>query len=132
MVKPALGLSKSFPVPVSIMVNFASKWQRNDSSTSSRSPGNIGNRLRGGSNEPLRKKIEEAMRHIQIQIARLDQTTGKLKERDASIFSRVIVSVQNNENLRANMLANELVEIRKMSGIVTQAKLALEQLVLSE
>jgi len=79
---------------------------------------------------PLKQKLEEAERHIQIQIAKLEQTSSKLAERDSQIFSRIVSSVQKNENPRANMLANELTEVRKMNGIVTQAKLALEQLVL--
>lgn len=53
-----------------------------------------------------------------------------MRERDSAIFSKIVVAVQQNENARANMYANELSEIRKMNGIVVQAKLALEQLVL--
>lgn len=36
--------------------------------------------------------------------------------------------MQRNDNTRASMLANELSEVRKMGNVVTQAKLALEQL----
>lgn len=63
-------------------------------------------------------------------MVRLDQTIAKLKEKDHALFSSVVVSVQKNDNARANMLANELTEIRKMKNIVMQAKLALEQITL--
>ena len=36
--------------------------------------------------------------------------------------------MQKNDDTRASMLANELSEVRKMNNVVTQAKLALEQL----
>ncbi|MHB8566911.1 MAG: Snf7 family protein [Nitrososphaerales archaeon] len=108
------------------MGNFASRWQRN----SSPSNGVPGLRGRTGVEKNIKQKIEEATRNLQIQIAKLDQSTLKLRERDSAIFSKVVVAVQQNENARANMLANELSEIRKMNGIVIQSKLALEQLVL--
>ena len=112
--------------------NFASRWHRKSSPTFQPPSGSLGSRIRGGEKpvQNLRQKLEEATRHIQIQIVKLEQTSAKLRDRDASIFAKVVVSVQKNENARANMLANELGEVRKMYGIVTQAKLALEQLVL--
>jgi len=78
--------------------------------------------------EPLRPKLEQASRQIQIQVVKLEQATAKLRDKDASIFSKIVSSMQRNDTTRASMLANELSEVRKMSNIVTQAKLALEQL----
>jgi division protein CdvB (Snf7/Vps24/ESCRT-III family) len=78
--------------------------------------------------EPLRPKLEMASRQIQIQVVKLENAAAKLKEKDASIFSKVVSSMQKNDTTRASMLANELSEVRKMSNVVTQAKLALEQL----
>jgi division protein CdvB (Snf7/Vps24/ESCRT-III family) len=78
--------------------------------------------------EPLRPKLEMASRQIQIQVVKLEQATAKLRDKDASIFSKVVSSMQRNDTTRASMLANELSEVRKMSNVVMQAKLALEQL----
>ncbi len=61
---------------------------------------------------------------------RLDQALARLRERDSAIFDRIVAAVQNNENARAKMLANEVSEVRKMIAVVFQAKLALEQLLL--
>ena len=110
------------------MGNFTSRWQRPPPSNSEGLGTKIKNQVTPQS--PLKQKLEEAERHIQIQIAKLEQTSSKLADRDSQIFTRIVSSVQKNENSRANMLANELTEVRKMNGIVTQAKLALEQLVL--
>lgn len=70
------------------------------------------------------------MRQIQSQMARLDATIFKLKERDSAIFTKVVSSVQKHDTQRAAIYANELSELRKMSRMATQAKLSLEQVVL--
>ena len=107
------------------MAKFSEKWQK-----PSKNNDGLGSRLRGGvrSAEPLRPKLELASRQIQIQVMKLEQASNKLKEKDASIFSKVVSSMQKNDTTRASMLANELSEVRKMNNVVTQAKLALEQL----
>jgi len=69
-----------------------------------------------------------ASRQIQIQVVKLEQLGAKLREKDASLFSKVVSSMQKNDDSRASMLANELSEVRKMNNVVTQARLALEQL----
>ena len=107
------------------MAKFTEKWQKPQKNNDG-----LGSRLKTGarSAEPLRPKLEQASRQIQIQVVKLDQVANKLKEKDASIFSKVVSSMQRNDNTRASMLANELSEVRKMGNVVTQAKLALEQL----
>jgi division protein CdvB (Snf7/Vps24/ESCRT-III family) len=107
------------------LAKFSEKWQKPPKNNDG-----LGVRLRGGarSAEPLRPKLEQASRQIQIQVVKLEQAAAKLKEKDANIFSKVVSSMQKNDSTRASMLANELSEVRKMSNVVTQAKLALEQL----
>jgi division protein CdvB (Snf7/Vps24/ESCRT-III family) len=110
--------------------DFSSKWQKQ--SSSSNSDGGRGSRIIGGLRpaEPLKPKIEQASRQIQIQIVKLEQAAAKLREKDHTIFSKIVLSMQKNDDSHATMLANELSEIRKMSSIIVQAKLALEQLTL--
>src|SRR5271166_3949615 len=108
------------------MSQFASKWDKpNDGSgftarvrDSVQSPG------------PLKPRLELAVRQIQVQVAKLDGTCAKLRDRDASIFNKVVLSIQKHDSQHASVYANELTEVRKMSRMVTQAKLALEQIVL--
>jgi len=107
------------------LVKFSEKWQK-----PSKDSDGLGSRLTGSlrSAEPLRPKLEMASRQIQVQVVKLEQLGAKLREKDASLFSKVVSSMQKNDDTRASMLANELSEVRKMNNVVTQAKLALEQL----
>jgi len=70
------------------------------------------------------------MHQIQIVMAKLDTSMAKIRERDAALFSKTVAAVQKHENQRASMFANELAEVRKVGKMVTQSKLALEQIVL--
>ncbi len=90
----------------------------------------MGSKIKEGlkSDEPIRPRLEQATRELQAQITKLDQAAAKLKEKDNAIFSSIVISVEKNDDARANMLASELLEIRKMKNLVVQAKLALEQI----
>ncbi|HYB76005.1 MAG TPA: Snf7 family protein [Nitrososphaerales archaeon] len=107
------------------MSAFAGKWEKQNNQSfggrvkdSVRSPG------------PLKPRLDLAVRQIQVQVAKLDSTSTKLRERDNSIFNKVVTSLQKHDTQHASVYANELAEIRKMNKMVTQAKLALEQIVL--
>lgn len=80
--------------------------------------------------EPIKPKLEYAVRQINTQITKLDQTSQKLKNRDANIFNNIVASLSKHDKSHATVYATELVEIRKMNKIVTQSKLALEQIAL--
>lgn len=70
------------------------------------------------------------MRQIQVVMAKLDTSMAKIRERDSTLFIKTVAAVQKHENQRAAMLANELAEVRRIGKMVTQSKLALEQVVL--
>ncbi|MGC8911092.1 MAG: Snf7 family protein [Nitrososphaeria archaeon] len=107
------------------MSKFEEKWVREQK------PG-MGDRVREAirPSGPLKPRLEDAIRAIQTQIARLDAMATKLKERDAAIFNKVVSSIQKHDTQHASVYANELAEIRKMLKMVTSSKLALEQIVL--
>ncbi len=107
------------------MSEFVSKWTRP-------STGGIGDRVREAVRPagPLKPRLEQAIRQIQIQISKLDATSIKLKERDSAIFNKVVTAIQRHDMQHAAVFANELAEVRKMNKMVTSAKLALEQIVL--
>jgi division protein CdvB (Snf7/Vps24/ESCRT-III family) len=107
------------------MSKFEEKWVREQK------PG-MGDRVREAirPSGPLKPRLEDAVRAIQTQIARLDAMATKLKERDAAIFNKVVSSIQKHDTQHASVYANELAEIRKMLKMVTSSKLALEQIVL--
>jgi division protein CdvB (Snf7/Vps24/ESCRT-III family) len=76
----------------------------------------------------LKPRLEQAIRAIQVQITKLDATANKLKERDTAIFNKVVSALQKHDTQHASVYANELAEVRKIARLVTQAKMALEQI----
>jgi division protein CdvB (Snf7/Vps24/ESCRT-III family) len=77
---------------------------------------------------PLKPRIEEAQKKLQLQITKLDTISIKMDSKDQLIFKRVVQAVQNHEIQYAKVLSAELAQIRKMSKMVNSAKLALEQI----
>jgi division protein CdvB (Snf7/Vps24/ESCRT-III family) len=76
---------------------------------------------------PLKPRIETAVNKLQLQTSKLDTMITKLNERDASLFRRVVDSMQRHDAESAKVLSNELAEVRKISKTLGQAKMALEQ-----
>src|SRR5215471_9072701 len=107
------------------MSAFAGKWEKQNSQS-------FGTRVKDSvkSPGPLKPRLDLAVRQIQVQVAKLDATSAKLRERDSSIFNKIVSSIQKHDSQHASVYANELAEIRKMNKMVTQAKLALEQITL--
>jgi division protein CdvB (Snf7/Vps24/ESCRT-III family) len=105
--------------------NFGNKWVREQK------PG-MGDKVKEAikPSGPLKPRLEDAVRAIQTQVARLDATCTKLKERDAAIFNKVVTAIQKHDTQHASVYANELAEVRKMNKMVTSSRLALEQIVL--
>ncbi|MBA3749622.1 MAG: hypothetical protein H0X03_01765 [Nitrosopumilus sp.] len=77
---------------------------------------------------PLKPRIEEAQKRLHSQIAKLENMSMKMEEKDQVIFKRVINAMQNHDSQYAKILSNELSQIRKMNKMITSAKLALEQI----
>jgi len=58
----------------------------------------------------------------------MDRALERFSKRDKAIFKRVVKSYATHDRLRANVLANELAEIRKVEKMLMQTKLALESI----
>jgi division protein CdvB (Snf7/Vps24/ESCRT-III family) len=109
-------------------MSFGNKWSRPQHGESVSE--SVRNKLRDGikSSEPLRPRIEEAQKKLQMQISKLDAISTKMNEKDKLIFDRVIQAVQNHDGQYAKLLSSELSQVRKMNTMVDSAKLALEQI----
>ncbi len=103
-------------------MNFAGKWNQQKDSISQK----VFDKVKPDT--PLKPKIDEAQKRLQLQIVKLDSISTKLKEKDDFIFKRVVESVRLQNKPYANAYATELHEIRKMDNMVTNAKLAMEQI----
>jgi division protein CdvB (Snf7/Vps24/ESCRT-III family) len=100
------------------------KWNNNAQSES------IRDKLREvtQSQTPLKPRIEEAQRKLQIQISKLDSISSKMQEKDKVIFSRIVNAMQNHDSHYAKVLSGELSQIRRTNKMVNSAKLAFEQI----
>ena len=79
---------------------------------------------------PLKPRLDFAVRRIELQVQKLDQATDRFSQRDKAIFARIVDAYAKHDSSRANVFANELAEVRKMSKLILNAKLALEQITL--
>ncbi len=80
--------------------------------------------------EPLKPRLDLAVRRIELQIQKLDKATNRLTERDKAIFDRIVKAYSKHDMPRANVFANELAGIRKMEKMIMHSRLALEQIAL--
>lgn len=103
-------------------MNFTNKWNVQKESISQRVIDKV------KPDAPLKPKIDEAQKKLQLQIIKLDSISKKLKEKDDFIFKKVVEAVRSHNKAYSNAYATELHEIRKMNNMVTGAKLAMEQI----
>jgi division protein CdvB (Snf7/Vps24/ESCRT-III family) len=80
------------------------------------------------SQTPLKLRIEEAQRKLQIQIAKLDGISSKMQEKDRVIFGRIVKAMQNHDSHYGKLLSGELSQIRKIIKMLDSAKVAFEQI----
>ena len=76
----------------------------------------------------LKPRVEMSIKRLKAQISKLDNMLSKLKERDEKIFQRVVIATQQHDTQTSKVLSNELAEIRKVSKILGNARMALEQI----
>jgi division protein CdvB (Snf7/Vps24/ESCRT-III family) len=104
-------------------MSFSNKWVKPQGET-------LGNKLLEGLKPqvPLKPRIEEAQRKLQMQISKLDSISSRINEKDQVIFKRVVLAMQSHDAQHARILSGELAQIRKMGKMIGSAKLALEQI----
>src|SRR5437867_2409370 len=102
---------------------FDSKWVKPQGES-------VGHRLLEGikPQAPLKPRIEEAQKKLQMQIAKLDSISSRMQEKDQVIFKRVVLAMQSHDASHARVLSGELSQVRKMNKMVSSARLALEQI----
>ncbi|MBI2183705.1 MAG: hypothetical protein HYU39_01970 [Thaumarchaeota archaeon] len=107
------------------MSNFARKWVKPEAPS-------ITARMKDAVRPagPLKPRLELAGRQIQAQVAKLDSTFVRLKEKDNALFNKIVAAIRKHDTQMSIALSNELVEVRKIAKMISQAKLALEQIVL--
>ena len=77
---------------------------------------------------PLKPRIERGVKKLQLQIKKLDSMLASLQERDAKLFQRIVDATQKHDTQTSKVLGNELAEVRKVTKIMSSARIALEQI----
>ena len=76
----------------------------------------------------LKPRVQTAIKKLGLQISKLDSMLNKLKERDAKLFQRIVDATQQHDTQTSKVLSNELAEVRKVTKILSNARIALERI----
>ncbi|MCV0410677.1 Snf7 family protein [Nitrosopumilus sp.] len=76
----------------------------------------------------LKPRVQEGIKKLQNQIRKLDSMLTNLQERDAKLFQRIVDATQKHDTQTSKVLGNELAEVRKVTKILSSARIALEQI----
>ncbi|WP_268541382.1 Snf7 family protein [Candidatus Nitrosotenuis cloacae] len=104
------------------MTSFEKNWARQDTA-------GITEKLRDSVKPQgaLKPRIQTAVNKLQLQISKMDSMLNKLHERDAQLFKKIVAAMQQHNTSASKVLSNELAEIRKVSKMLGNARMALEQ-----
>ena len=76
----------------------------------------------------LKPRVQDGVKKLQLQIKKLDSMLKNLQERDTQLFQRIVEATQKHDVRTSKILGNELAEIRKVTKIMSSARIALEQI----
>ena len=104
------------------MPNFDKTWARQETQS-------VTDKLREAVKPQgaLKPRIQTAVNKLQVQISKMDSMLTKLHERDAQLFQRVVTAMQQHDTSTSRVLSNELAEIRKVTKMLGNARMSLEQ-----
>lgn len=100
---------------------FSRKWSRSENSISRRMAGVF------RSKQSLSEQILMVTFRINSLKARLEQESYKLLQRDRDLFEKCVQALTSRDDLRAKIYANEIAELRKITGLILRSQLALER-----
>jgi hypothetical protein len=103
---------------------FAKKWESKPQGESFSTQ--LKNTVR--SPPPLKPALDAATRKLDMQINKLDQANERFTQKDKALFAKLVDSYTKHDQAHANIYATELAEIRKMSKLIMNARLALTRL----
>lgn len=101
---------------------FSKNWTRSDNR-------GIGEKARDTIKPegPLRPRLDTASSRLQAQIQKMDTMLGKMREKDSTLFRKVVDSMQQHDIDAGKVLSNELAEVRKVTKLLGNTRMALEQ-----
>jgi division protein CdvB (Snf7/Vps24/ESCRT-III family) len=105
------------------MTSFGNNWVKDNKSTMSE---RVKESL--GPQQPLKPRIEFAKNKIHAQNQKLDAILEKLKGKEKSLFNQVVSALQRHDTQAGKMVSNEIAQVRKTIKMISQLKMALEQI----
>jgi len=101
---------------------FTENWQKKEKSSASE-------RLREqvAPQPPMKERLETAKRKLSEEITQLNRINDKLNQKDKTLYGQVVKAYEEHDNARAQSLASELAELRKVESRTQYGKYALER-----
>lgn len=102
--------------------NLTEKWQRQDKQP-------ISEKVRDQivKPPPLRERLEFAKRRLNEEIVQLGRISDRLSAKDKALYDQLVKAYAEHDTAKANSLANELAELRKVESKTAYGKYALEK-----
>jgi len=75
----------------------------------------------------LKPRIQVAVNKLQVQTSKMDSMLTKLRERDQQLFERIVTATREHDTSASRVLSSELAEVRKVSRMLSNARISLEQ-----
>lgn len=76
---------------------------------------------------PLSERLDLAKRKLQEQIQHLDRVSQRLNAKDKDLYEKMVKAYGEHDSQRAQLIANELAELRKIEQKTQYGKYALER-----
>jgi division protein CdvB (Snf7/Vps24/ESCRT-III family) len=104
------------------MSNFSKNWTKSDNR-------GVGEKVRDTVKPqgPLRPRLDSASNRLQAQIQRMDTMLAKMREKDSTLFKKIVDAMQKHDIDAGKVLSNELAEVRKVTKLLNHTRMALEQ-----
>jgi division protein CdvB (Snf7/Vps24/ESCRT-III family) len=77
--------------------------------------------------EPVKRKLNTTIHRLQVQMRKLESKTYQLQARDKALYAKCVAAVQEKNNAKASMFAEEDSEIRKMVLTTIRSQMLLER-----
>jgi division protein CdvB (Snf7/Vps24/ESCRT-III family) len=77
---------------------------------------------------PLKPRLDAVRKKIQVLVDRLEELHNINRPRDSEIFSRLMVSINENNTQHSTLLSSELARARQLSRALLLTSVALEKL----
>jgi division protein CdvB (Snf7/Vps24/ESCRT-III family) len=105
-----------------VVKGFTDRWKPKEEDTS------LSSKIKNAAKkqEPIKEQISQVTQRLDIQTRTLDAAVLRFQNRGGDVFNRVVKAMADRDMARANILATELAEIRKVEKMLSQASLGLQ------